>query len=45
MKGWYLNRRGLLYVEMDEMVLALNDLENSCKLNFQSSCEALKMKK
>lgn len=45
MKGWYLNRRGLLYVELDEMDLAFKDLEYSCKLNFKSSCESLKMKK
>ena len=45
MKGWYYNRRGSLYIEINEMDLAFKDLEDSCKLEFQSSCEALKMKK
>lgn len=45
MKGWYYNRRGSLYIEINEMDLAFKDLEDSCKLKFQSSCEAFKMKK
>lgn len=44
-KGFYYNSRGRLYIEIDEMDLAFEDFEDSCRLEFPSSCETVKMKK